>query len=616
MASLKVGENKEINTDLIQKACSLAVKAHNKSSQKSYILDLVKTGGSSYVIFAFPGYWSENDWYDGEPFGETKINLDLFPSLRSIGTDEHAKVNKAFQQIFVDKISRNQDFINEVKRAKNEKKQIVFTGHSTGGSVATLATIWFLEKYWRSESSDASAASPLCLTFGCPLTGNHIFSHALRREKWASFFIHFVMRYDIVPRIMLAPISSIKQEFQPILHFLNPKSTRASTNTPPEASNFYTNVMKNASSVASHAACSLMGNTNLLLETMTNFTALSPYKPFGTFVFCTGNRKLVILSNPDAVLQLLFFSSQLDNEAECPDVAQRSLQQHFSYGNELKDCYAVLLESLEKLPLSGDSTTTSSDIATINAALKDLGLSTRARLCLSAAGELEKRKIGNKNSIDLKKADIAMKYLQEYQLSCRHKGPGYYDAFKIHKTEEDFKANVQRLELAGIWDEIIEMLKRYDLPDAFEGEKEWIEFGTKYRRLVEPLDIANYYRHSKGVDTKAYMVMGSRPKRYRFTQRWLEHAQRLPAGSCGESCFWADVEELRIKTGGKEGFAPFQDKVLQLEEQAKKLINNGVLDKDVLMENSTFMVWWKKQPEPHKLASCINSIEGFTITSA
>ena len=270
------------------------------------------------------------------------------------------------------------DYIIQVEKAKNEKKQIVFTGHSTGGSIATLATIWFLEKYWR---SDASAVSPLCLTFGCPLTGDHIFSHALRREKWASYFIHFVMRYDIVPRILLAPFSSIKQEFQPILEFLNPKSSHASTNTPPEALNFYTNVMKNASSVASHAACKLMGNTNLLLETMTNFTALSPYKPFGTFVFCTGNKKLVILSNPDAVLQLLFYSSQLNNEAECPDVAQRSLQQHFSYGNELKDCFtkldadhAVLLESLEKLPLSADSTTTSSDITPINAALKGLGL--------------------------------------------------------------------------------------------------------------------------------------------------------------------------------------------------------------------------------------------------
>uniref|UniRef100_A0A7N2MRA1 Fungal lipase-type domain-containing protein n=1 Tax=Quercus lobata TaxID=97700 RepID=A0A7N2MRA1_QUELO len=35
---------------------------------------------------------------------------------------------------------------DRVEKAVNEKKQLVFTGHSTGGSIAILATIWFLEK--------------------------------------------------------------------------------------------------------------------------------------------------------------------------------------------------------------------------------------------------------------------------------------------------------------------------------------------------------------------------------------------------------------------------------------------------------------------------------------
>ncbi|MED6203495.1 Protein eds1L, partial [Stylosanthes scabra] len=61
------------------------------------------------------------------------------------------------------------------------------------------------------------------------------------------------------------------------------------------------------------------------------------------------------------------------------------------------------------------------------------------------------------------------------------------------------------------------MLKRYELPDEFEGKKEWIELGTSFRRLVEPLDIANYYRHLKNEDTGPYMIK-ARPKRYRYTQ--------------------------------------------------------------------------------------------------
>ena len=266
-----------------------------------------------------------------------------------------------------------------MQKSVKENKQILFTGHSSGGSIANLATIWFLEKYLKPEYNyKISPSSPLCVTFGCPLTGNHIFSHSLRHENWAHYFIHFVMRYDIVPRIMLAPISSIKLEFQKVLQFLNAKSVnlaRASIDTF-DASNFYMKVMKNASSVVSHAACNLMGNTNLLLEIVSNFIPLSPYKPFGTYVFCTGNGKLVILRNPYAVLQPLFYSSQLCHEEECTNIAQISLQQHFGYENELQESFQMLneiyLEPLEQLPLSSDST--SSDIATINSALNDLGL--------------------------------------------------------------------------------------------------------------------------------------------------------------------------------------------------------------------------------------------------
>ncbi|KAK7857361.1 protein eds1l [Quercus suber] len=436
---------------------------------------------------------------------------------------------------------------------------------------------WSLNDWYIHQITTKFHLPHLCVTFGCPLTSNHIFSHALRREKWARYFIHFVMRYDIVTRILFASVSSILLEFQRVLQFLNEKSinlAHASINNF-DASNFYMKVMKNASSVASHAACNLMGNTNLLLETVSNFIPLSPYKPFGTYVFYTSNGKLVILRNPNA----------LCHEEECTDVAQRTLQQHIGYESELQDSFQMLneiyLEPLEQLPLSSDST--GSDTATINAALNDLGLSTRTRMCLCAAGELEKRKIGNKESIDLKKPDIekAMKYLEEdYQLNCSHHDLGCYDAFKLQETSKDFDSNVKRLELAGIWDEIIEMLKMYELPNAFEGLIDWVLLGTRYHRLVEPLDIANYYRHLKNEDIGAYMIKG-RPKHYRFTQRWHEHAERMPIESSGESCFWAS-----------QGFEPIKEEVSLLEAQVQNWINLGELSGDVLLEKSTFKKWW------------------------
>ncbi|KAK7830238.1 hypothetical protein CFP56_028393 [Quercus suber] len=111
MAILNLGENIKINPEIVNKACSLAVGAHN-SVDEPYILQNIR-GSPDLVIFGFPGNWSVNDWYAGESFGETKINLELFPSLRSIGIDEHAKVNKAFLQRFDNKVLTNSDFKNK-----------------------------------------------------------------------------------------------------------------------------------------------------------------------------------------------------------------------------------------------------------------------------------------------------------------------------------------------------------------------------------------------------------------------------------------------------------------------------------------------------------------------
>lgn len=265
-----------------------------------------------------------------------------------------------------------------VQESVRGRKQIVFTGHSTGGSIAILAALWFLEKF------PMKLDSPLhCVTFGCPLTGNHIFSHALRREKWASCFKHFVMRYDIVPRILLAPIPSIDQKIPPILQLFEAKSKNPALQqygniTTQHVSDFFITVMRNASTMTSHAACKLMGNTNLLLETATSFISLSPYKPFGTYIFCTGNGKLVVLSNPDAVLQLLFYSSQLRRETDQEvDIACKSLHQHFAYEYELQqsfqmqNVYNLDSSQLETLPLSAEA---GGESATINSALNDLGL--------------------------------------------------------------------------------------------------------------------------------------------------------------------------------------------------------------------------------------------------
>lgn len=201
------------------------------------------------------------------------------------------------------------------------------------------------------------------------------------------------------------------------------------------------------------------------------------------------------------------------------------------------------------------------------------------------------------------------KYRETYQKL------GYYDAFKMQEDpDEDFQANVKRLELASVWDEIVEMLRRYDLPDAFEGNPDWVKLGTRFRRLLEPLDIANYYRHLRHIEAGPYMVQG-RPKRYRYPQKWLDHSLRKPEEAISESCFWAEVEDLWYMTSktSKNNSSSFEDvkeRVVQLERQIKTWVENGELAKDVFVKSSTLVKWWKALPPQHRQESCIRSLIG------
>lgn len=222
---------------------------------------------------------------------------------------------------------------------------------------------------------------------------------------------------------------------------------------------------------------------------------------------------------------------------------------------------------------------------------------------LRAAGACEEQKMKNQERMEEKKQyteERLSRLEEEYRAVCKVDGLGYYDAFKLQKDARDFHANIWRLELAGVWDEIIEMLKRYELPDELEGKDEWIQLATRFRRLVEPLDIANYYRHSKNDDTGPYLIKG-RPKRYRFTQRWLEHKQKMIESS-EESSLWAEVEELRIQTKTRT-FAENEKEITELEKKIKRWINE--IKDDMLLKKSTFMEWWKTLPEHHRSQSCI-----------
>lgn len=218
----------------------------------------------------------------------------------------------------------------QVSRAVAEEKRIVFTGHSSGGSIATLAAIWFLETCTRRGS--VNQAHPFCVTFGAPLVGDNTFNHAVRREGWSQCILNFVVPVDIIPRIPLTPLASATEGIQAVLDWLSPQTPNFSpSGMPLIISQFYENLLRSTLSIASYEACSFMGCTSSILGTLTSFIELSPYRPCGTYLFLTSSEQLAVLTNSDAVLQLLFYCLQLDPQQQLHDAAERSLSAHWQY---------------------------------------------------------------------------------------------------------------------------------------------------------------------------------------------------------------------------------------------------------------------------------------------
>jgi hypothetical protein len=206
-----------------------------------------------------------------------------------------------------------------------------------------------------------------------------------------------------------------------------------------------------------------------------------------------------------------------------------------------------------------------------------------------------------------------MAELEWYKELCEKKnGDTYYDTFRNHDLK-DIDANGRRLKLAYFWDDIIEMVKSQKLPSDFQSQNKWINAGTTYRRLVEPLDIAYYYRMSNG---NGNYLSDERKDRHKVLQKWMEEKEKIrrasasakaprprtkPAALTEDSCFWAYVEEARKDL---EYLKQGEHQRLQSLEQFEKVVttmNDALkISSDVFLKGSSFKMWleeWENTKE-------------------
>lgn len=246
-------------------------------------------------------------------------------------------------------------------RALTEKsKSIVITGHSIGGTTASLCALWLLS-YLQSISCPLSV---LCITFGSPLLGNASLSRAILRERWGGNFLHVVSKYDIMPRLLLAPIESCSAQ---VLHFLLQCFQRFR--------NLGVHVQlrdEEKAALSSFVSAYLRASSSQEGEERgSSSSSIMSYCPFGSYLFCSQEGALC-MENAVSVMTMmhLMFMPAEANPMCC-------IQDHLMYGDYVDNISSQFLKTrfMQQDELPG-----SSYEAGVALALQSLGI--KSHVCV------------------------------------------------------------------------------------------------------------------------------------------------------------------------------------------------------------------------------------------
>ncbi|KAM7512406.1 hypothetical protein LguiB_011281 [Lonicera macranthoides] len=521
----------------------------------------------------------------------------LFSGLQSrrqdAGEEEPAMVHAGFLNLFL-AVYRSTNFQNQILEIMNKNKPVVFTGHSIGGTIASLSALWLLS----SLQSLSTSLSILCITFGSPLLGNEPLSTSILRHRWVGNFCHVVTKLDIVPRILFAPLAPLAPHLHSLLQYWHLSMTSPNLRDlrvpPPEQlkSELFHFVLDHVGENAREGGGAARRG--------------SGFWPFGNFLFCSDDGA-VCVDNGVAIVKLLYLMLTVG----CPS---SSVEDHIKYGEYVGK---VSMQFLKRSGFGEGELPQSSYEAGITLALQSSGISSQERVselakdCLKMAKRMGRAP--NLNSanlaIGLSKINPLRAQIEWYKASCEESEDqmGYYDSFKQRgASRKGSKVNMNRIKLAVFWDELIHMLETNQLPHDFHYRAKWINASQFYKLLVEPLDIAEYYR--SGVHRKkGHYITHGRERRYEIFDRWWrdrrvtgeEHNKKRSkfASLTQDTCFWAHVEEARewLESVRRES-DPIKRSLLwenigTFEEYARRMVEMKEVSIDVLLKNSSYSLW-------------------------
>ncbi|XP_054797833.1 senescence-associated carboxylesterase 101-like isoform X2 [Prosopis cineraria] len=511
---------------------------------------------------------------------------------------------------------RNRRMLHRLKSQVDVEKPLIVTGHGVGGSIASLFTLWLF------DTVDPRDKHPLCITFGSPLIGDQNLQQAVcGSNRWNSCFLHVVSREDPLPFSLTsttlyepfgiyllcsdhgsacvespASIKKLLEEMRPMMGGFEMEGFRS-----PGYGYVVENLERNATckdSTACNISCCniLQKSLDLQLQKL----GFAELQEKGSI--CRKKAPHILLSSifpslPNLVFSLfsfivckpvLFLSSGILKLVYKKAPAQQRIHRLTEKGRT--SAAGEPMEAALALSTQGDK----------NMDMKKLveNLETEERQWI-----LKKRK----RFIPMKKFDemeICMAQMEWYKKYTKHQRIGYYDSYKADRFPRDQEIYLYVKILNNYWKGMVEEATRQPQKEGAAFRTKWLYAGTDYRRMVEPLDIAWYYRDGN----RDYMNRG-RSEHYKKLEMWLEDEKNPESRSkqnvenllTVDSCFWAHVEEALIscrKWFSREGEKQEErQKLQQFENYVYGLLRKYKVSPEIFLEKCSYMSWWNQYIE-------------------
>nr|GEY17768.1 senescence-associated carboxylesterase 101-like [Tanacetum cinerariifolium] len=326
------------------------------------------------------------------------------------------------------------------------------------------------------------------------------------------------------------------------------------------------------------------------------FSSNGLYKPFGTFVFCTQSGGHTAFEDHESILAVL-------------DTMALSRDENM----EIHDIYGDIFRSIRRKALyrgvSAYSGEYNSNLlnAGIRFQLKEVGVLediSNDRI-IEEMEDRQKRMIRRKRNIyepakKLNDMKICMTYLEWYMKNTRSKG-GYYDSFKNAKSREEIVSKQeivrQQRTLNQYWKGFVKKTDQKPQKDDAKMRTRWLLNGHNYRRMFEPLDVADFYQkgNQNYIENRSdHYVKLEKLSIENGKEKTPSDGAKKAASLTKDSCFWAHVEEALInlralKNGGSSNVI---EKLKQFDVYMMNAIKDFSVSPDIFLNGSSIMVWW------------------------